>query len=158
MIKLVGFKRGDKSHYNKTDAIVRDGEVIGEVEFAYGRSDSSDRWNVWEYVIRLPLSNLFVRVNTTGRSGYAIEKRNALENIYRLLKGAEPTSEALCHALYETGSVDASYEAYGSCVSLTYRVLHGFDKLGHQGEDKVKSLKYTLHPDLSNPSAIRVII
>jgi hypothetical protein len=112
--------------------ILRDGEVIGEVEFAYGRSD---RWNIWEYVIRLPLSNQFVRVHTTGRSGYAIEKANALENIYRLLKGAEPTSGALCHALYDTGSVSASYAPYGSCVSLTYRVLHGFDKLGDQEPD-----------------------
>lgn len=40
-------------------------------------------------------------------------------------------------------------------VSLTYRVLHGFDKLGDQEPDQVKSLKYTLHPDLRSPSAIR---
>ena len=46
-IKLVGYKRGDKSHYNKTDVICLNDQVIGEVEFAYGRSDSSDGWNVW---------------------------------------------------------------------------------------------------------------
>jgi hypothetical protein len=154
MIKLVGYKRGDRSHYNKTDVIVQDGEVIGEVEFAYGRSDSSDRWNVWEYVIRLPLKNLFVRVSTSGRSSYTFEKGRAIENITRLLNGAEPTWEALANAYRDTKPVASDYDAYGSCVELTYRVLHGFDKLQDQGEDKTKKLKYRLHPNLSTPSTL----
>jgi len=154
MIKLVGYKRGDKSHYNKTDVIVRDGEIIGEVEFAYGRSDSSDRWNVWEYVIRLPLKNLFVRVTAWGRNSYTFEKGRAIENITRLLNGAEPTWKALSNACQGTGRVASDYDAYGSCVELTYRVLHGFDKLQDQGEDKVKTLKYRLHPNLSTPSTL----
>ena len=154
MIKLVGYKRGSKSHHNKTDVIIRDDEIIGEVEFAYGRSDSSGLWNVWEYVIRLPLKNLFVRVSTSGRSSYTFEKGRAIENITRLLNGAEPTWEALANAYRDTKLVASDYDAYGSCVELTYRVLHGFDKLGHQGEDKVKTLKYPLHQALSTPNTL----
>jgi hypothetical protein len=153
MIKLVGYKRGDKSHHNKTDVIIRDGEIIGEVEFAYGRSDSSDRWNVWEYVIRLPLKNLFVRVSA-GRASYTLNKSRAIENINRLLNGAEPTWKTLANAFQGTGPVAPDYEAYGSCVELTYRVLHGFDQLQDQGEDKVKTLKYPLHQALSTPSTL----
>lgn len=139
-IKLVGYKRGDKSHYNKTDVICLNDQVIGEVEFAYGRSDSSDGWNVWEYVIRLPLSNLFVRVNTSGRASYTVEKGRAIENINRLLNGREATRVSLANAMDGTGEVAHDYQAYGSCVELTSRVLNGFDKLGYQGEDKVKTL------------------
>ena len=153
-IKLVGYKRGEKSHYNKTDAIVLNGQIIGEVEFAYGRSDSSDRWNVWEYVIRLPLANIFVRVRTGGRASYTVEKGRTTENINRLLNGAEPTWKALGNAFQGTEPVASDYEAYGSCVELTYRVLHGFDQLEHQGEDKVKTLKYPLHQSLSTPSTL----
>ncbi len=153
-IKLVGYKRGDKSHHNKIDVIVLNDLVIGEVEFAYGRSDSSDRWNVWEYVIRLPLANLFVRVVTFGRASYTVEKGRAIENINRLLNGAEPTWKTLSSAFQGTCSVPPDYEAYGSCVELTYRVLHGFDQLEDQGEDKVKNLKYPLHQSLSTPSTL----
>jgi len=153
-IKLVGYRRGDKSHYNKTDVIVHNGQIIGEVEFAYGRSDSSDRWNVWEYVIRLPLKNLFVRVNASGRASYTVEKGRAIENIKRLLNGVEPTWKTLASAFSETQPVAPDYEAYGSCVELTYRVLHGFDKLQDQGEDKVKTLKFPLHQSLSTPSTL----
>ncbi len=152
-LKLTAFKRGERAHYNKTDAIVSDGTVIGEIEFSYGRSDSSDRWNVWEYVIRLPLRNRCVCVRTFGRASYTVEKTHALENIKRLINGAESNYHEMVGAYQGTREVTPNYEPFGSCVELTYHVLHGAD-LSHQGADKIKKLKYPLHPCLSNPSTL----
>ena len=134
MVKLIPWVRGNKPQYNKTDAILLDGVIVGEVEFAYGRSDSAEAWGIWDVKVRIFSKGVAFIPHFIGRN-YKWVKEQVLEEVQKYFET-------------ETVNLKSEFcnledEAYGTCATLTRNVLHGADM-----EDeifKIKQLKYPFH-------------
>lgn len=121
-MKLIPLYRAKKAHYTKIDAIVSEGVIIGTVEFAYGRSDTSDTWSVWDIAVHLPLTNDHFHADPFyfHHSNYMTYTKccySVLKNINHMLRRCnlwqcwQPTSEV--------------YTAEGTYVELTQSVIMG---------------------------------
>ena len=114
--------RGNKPNYKKTDALInRKNEVVGWVEYAYGRSDSADSWTIWDVKVRIPNEEGGVAFtpHTSQWMNYTEAKKMVT---YEIMEYFNKGQKKIPLHSTECGFDE---EAYGTCVTLNSRVLYG---------------------------------
>lgn len=114
MLKFKQIKKGPRAHDNKVVGIYEGTNLIGSIEFAYGRSDSADHWSIWDCVVIFKGEGHQVNLQKVLNMNY-VQYRKALS----FLK-TQITEDKLGEI---SKPCDVNTRCYGSDTDLNYKVL-----------------------------------
>jgi hypothetical protein len=146
-VQLVTYKTGATSHHNKSDAIIVDGFVVGEIEYAYGRDGAGEPWEVYEYAVKLPLLNMYYADNGKRFRHLKDAQEHAKRAVAETLQDKEKPATA--------HTTPPDYTPEGTNPDLSTPTLTGASaaqylrREARGTEQKIKPLKYKMHPALN---------